>query len=282
MALIFISYAHEDRAFVDRLAEALESEQHTVWFDRGIRGGERFSDRIRREIDLADVVIVVWSAAAAGSNWVPDEAGLAQDRGKLVPVALALEAIPIGFRQQHAVSFADFDGRLDHSAFRQVLAAIETGRDGGPDRPDHPRGISAAGLVQVVSVGGAVAAMAGASLAIVHWASSSEAAAMSAASLVLHQLLFAAIPALVGTAVCSWRVRRLGLKGTRALVAEMGRCLLIGALIALTVVAVGILGRTQQVATGVAGLGPAAIAALSATLLLTPFVALARLLFGRR
>ena len=59
---VFISYAHEDRGFVDRLARELEGAGIDVWYDRGLRGGRSWSAELETYIENADAVIVVLSA----------------------------------------------------------------------------------------------------------------------------------------------------------------------------------------------------------------------------
>ena len=68
MADIFISYSREDREFARRLADALERENLTVWWDTKILGGRSFRNAIHEEIDSAAIVIVVWSAISIRSR----------------------------------------------------------------------------------------------------------------------------------------------------------------------------------------------------------------------
>lgn len=61
MADVFISYAREDRDTAQRIANALETQRYTVWWDREILAGDQFDEVIERELDLAKSVIVLWS-----------------------------------------------------------------------------------------------------------------------------------------------------------------------------------------------------------------------------
>ena len=63
MADVFISYASDDRARVEPLAQALEGTGYSVWWDSHIRGGAQFSREIERETQTARVVVVVWTCA---------------------------------------------------------------------------------------------------------------------------------------------------------------------------------------------------------------------------
>jgi GTPase SAR1 family protein len=58
---IFISYKRHsgDRAIVDELASDLERSGYSVWFDREMIGGQRFSDVIDQRIDTAKAVVAL-------------------------------------------------------------------------------------------------------------------------------------------------------------------------------------------------------------------------------
>lgn len=105
MADIFISYAREDRASIEKLAASLEAEGFSTWWDRHIAGGAEFSKDIEKELNAAQAVIVAWSKHANDSRWVKDEAGLAAEAGKLVAVSLDGSDPPIGFKQFHVVDY---------------------------------------------------------------------------------------------------------------------------------------------------------------------------------
>ncbi len=123
MARIFLSYAHSDSASAKLLAEALGANGHAVWWDENLRGGSRFAAEIDRELQCADVVMVLWSAAAAASPWVLDEAGEGRDSGRLLPIALDGHKPPLGFRQFQAISLPA--GGAPDVAISRVVDAIE-------------------------------------------------------------------------------------------------------------------------------------------------------------
>ena len=97
MSDIFISYACKDRQRVQRLAEALEAREWSVWWDRTISAGKTFDDVIEEEFRSAKCVIVVWSSASVTSSWVTEEASEGQRKGILVPVLFEDVEPPIGF-----------------------------------------------------------------------------------------------------------------------------------------------------------------------------------------
>src|SRR5512138_411814 len=124
MADVFISYASEDRERAAQLASRLEQAGFTVWWDRHICGGSNFALEIEREIHAARSVVVAWSAAAYGSEWVRDEASYARDERKLVPLRLDQTMPPMGFRQWQTLDFSAWQGEADASCFVALLESV--------------------------------------------------------------------------------------------------------------------------------------------------------------
>jgi len=124
MSDVFLSYAREDQARAEALADALQAQGLSVWWDRHIVAGLTFDDVIEDELDSAGSVIVLWSAASVGSEWVRAEASAAAERGVLIPVSLDGQRPPLEFRRKQTVSLADWTGGADHPGFVQVLHAI--------------------------------------------------------------------------------------------------------------------------------------------------------------
>lgn len=118
MADIFISYASNDLGRVHPLAEALSAEGFSVWWDKDLKGGARFSKVIEQEINNASSVIVVWSEASIESQWVADEAEIARDSGKLVPVSIDGTMPPIGFRQIQVLDLESWKGNGQEPSFK--------------------------------------------------------------------------------------------------------------------------------------------------------------------
>lgn len=104
MARIFLSYARADQASAKLLADAIAANGHQAWWDQHIRGGARFAAEIDRELQAADVVVVLWSEAAVASPWVLDEAAEGRDAGRLLPVAIDGCKPPLGFRQFQTIA----------------------------------------------------------------------------------------------------------------------------------------------------------------------------------
>lgn len=125
MSEVFLSYAREDRALVERLAARLEASGYRVWWDRHLAGGAAFAQEIERKIDGALAVVVVWTDAAAQSHWVQEEASAGRDAGKLVPLRIGAAQPPMGFRQLHTIDYAETAGKPDDAAIAALIADLE-------------------------------------------------------------------------------------------------------------------------------------------------------------
>jgi TIR domain len=152
MADIFVSYARADRDRAKVIAAALEAQGWSVWWDRSIPPGRRFDEVIDEELTAAGCVVVLWSAASVGSDWVKTEAADARDRRILVPVLIEHVKIPLEFRRLQAADLSRWqpgqpDARFDefsrtrgHVTGRYPGAGRTRGRGASSRRPpDWPR-----------------------------------------------------------------------------------------------------------------------------------------------
>ena len=135
MARVFLSYARDDVADAQGLAEAIGAAGHAVWWDRHVHGGLRFADEIDRELSEAEAVVVLWSQHSIGSAWVRDEAAEGRDSGRLVPVTLDSCKPPLGFRQYQTLDLSPDPSGGGSLRLDELLHAIAStaGEDpGGP------------------------------------------------------------------------------------------------------------------------------------------------------
>jgi hypothetical protein len=115
---VFVSYAHEDRLFAERVTRELESGGHAVWMDPRIEAGQRWDRVIEDQIAHCQRVVVILSPDAVASENVLDEASYALDHGKeILPVLYRDCDVPLRLsRIQY------FDARGDYHA-GDLLAA---------------------------------------------------------------------------------------------------------------------------------------------------------------
>jgi hypothetical protein len=136
MSDIFVSYDSEDRERVRHLVEVFEAQGWSVWWDRHIQTGEPFARVIEREIEAAQVVVVVWSHTSIDSDWVRAEAEDGRKRGRLLPVLLDPVEPPMPFGQIQTADLVWWDGsapaRRHQDAGLHTLLADLRGRMRGP------------------------------------------------------------------------------------------------------------------------------------------------------
>ena len=124
MSDIFISYKREEQTTARKLADALEQEGLSVWWDPKLRVGEHFDDVIESALDQAKCVIVMWSERSVQSRYVRDEAMYALEQDKLVPVAVEKVTLPFRFKGVHTLSLLGWDGSRDFAEFRRLVDDI--------------------------------------------------------------------------------------------------------------------------------------------------------------
>jgi hypothetical protein len=97
MADIFLSYSRQDLEAVRPLAELLEQQCWTVFWDRDLESGEQWPEVLEAELKRAGCVVVAWSEASIASRWVRVEAGHGLERSSLFPALLEDIKPPFGF-----------------------------------------------------------------------------------------------------------------------------------------------------------------------------------------
>jgi hypothetical protein len=121
---IFISYKREDQPAARQLADALEREGWTVWWDPKLRAGEFVDDVIERALKESSCVVVIWSKLSVNSQYVKDEASYALDREKLVPVSIDEVQFPFRFARLHTPRLIGWSGSQADKEFRKLVEAI--------------------------------------------------------------------------------------------------------------------------------------------------------------
>ena len=124
MADIFISYASPDRERARLLADGLEHQGWSVWWDREIQPGRAFDDAIEEALTAARCVIVLWSNASVGSDWVKAEASEAAEKRMLVPALIDKVKIPLQFRRFQAADLTEWTGAAGHAGFGRLTASV--------------------------------------------------------------------------------------------------------------------------------------------------------------
>jgi TIR domain len=112
---VFISYASADVAIASRCADNLKAGGFEPWWDRELRGGQRFREEIMARLDAAAVAVVLWSPTSIRSPWVQAEADRAMTQNKLVPVRMSSVAgteVPPPFNMLQTLALDDYAGLI--------------------------------------------------------------------------------------------------------------------------------------------------------------------------
>ena len=126
MADIFLSYAREDLERARGIAEALQAEGWSVFWDRRIPPGRRFDDYIEEKIGESRVVVVLWSPHSVASDWVRTEAAHGRDRNPpaLIPITIVPATIPFAFRQLQSADLSAWQPGERSVEYDEVLVEI--------------------------------------------------------------------------------------------------------------------------------------------------------------
>ncbi len=126
---VFISHAHQDYGWAQRLAGDLEAHGWRVWIaPDSIRPGEKWMDAINRGLDESGVFVLLLTEFAVASRWVRDETNAAiemQREGELrfLPLQFRPCRLPALWRVYQRIPFrASYDHGLN-----QLLVSIDPG-----------------------------------------------------------------------------------------------------------------------------------------------------------
>ena len=125
MADIFISYAREDAAKVERLIPLLSAAGYSVWWDSNLTSGARYLKETEAELKSAKAVLVIWSQVSLDSHWVADEAAVGRDENRLAAISFDGSMPPLGFRQFQVTDFSNWKGKAQEPPFTNLIGALE-------------------------------------------------------------------------------------------------------------------------------------------------------------
>lgn len=141
MADIFISYKREDQENKGRIlpiVRALQAEGFDVFYDVEIPPGSTWEQVLQTKINMAKCVLVMWSEASVASDWVKEEAEIAKNAGKIIPVFLDPVGAPFGFSRIEGANLVGWAGDLDNKEWQNLITAIKSrvGEGGGVKQPE--------------------------------------------------------------------------------------------------------------------------------------------------
>ncbi len=131
---IFISHAHANGAYVNRLAAHLARNGVTVWMEDQIPSGERWRRVLKQQIRSCRALLVVMTPDAGASRWVRKEVRYARRLGKTImpllldgDIILGLDAIQAERVVDHRMPSAWFIDRLRGLAPRARVLTRQIG-----------------------------------------------------------------------------------------------------------------------------------------------------------
>ncbi|MBD2130149.1 TIR domain-containing protein [Microcoleus sp. ZQ-A2] len=134
MTQVFISYADEDRATMEKIRNSLRRESITVWTNTtDIQTGEAFEEAMKRGIEQADNVVYLLSPDSVKSYFARQELDYALSLNKrIIPVLvreISSESIPNVLQNLHYIDLTDNvleeDYHLDESQLLRILRQDE-------------------------------------------------------------------------------------------------------------------------------------------------------------
>jgi len=121
MCDIFLSYKSEDKETAQKIAEAIEQNGYSVFWDQNIEIGESWEDFIEEKLAATKCVVVLWSEKSIKSDWVKDEADEGKKKSILVQVLIDNVIPPMGFRRKQAANLVGWDGTSFYPEFVTLL-----------------------------------------------------------------------------------------------------------------------------------------------------------------
>lgn len=110
MAEVFLSYSRVDRPTAQIIAEALETEGFSVWWDKILRAGQTYDEVTESMLRESHVVVVLWSQTSVKSTWVRAEATQGQRNCVLVPAMIEDAERPIMFELTQTADLIGWNG----------------------------------------------------------------------------------------------------------------------------------------------------------------------------
>ena len=130
MTQVFLSYADQDRATMEKIRNSLRRESITVWTNRtDIKTGEAFKEAIHRGIEQGDNIVYLLSPDSVNSTYCQQEIDLALSLHKrIIPILVRHTKeteIPFYIRDLHYIDLTDNhkedDYHLDESQLLKIL-----------------------------------------------------------------------------------------------------------------------------------------------------------------
>ena len=139
MADVFLSYAREDTARAEQVANGLTAAGLDVFWDNEIPPGTTWADYIEGKLTQCKALIVLWSEHSTKSQWVREEARMGRDKGVLIPVMIDASQPPFGFGEVQAANLSSWNGESDNPNWRRFIDAVMRATQAERPKTEPPR-----------------------------------------------------------------------------------------------------------------------------------------------
>ena len=125
---VFISHSDLDMIAARKLRNLLVQRANAdVFTTEELSAGEKWEDKLRKELSSADVVVALLTPTSVHSNWVLHEIGAAWALGKtIIPVITrrdVLNNMPVALGEAQAIQISDIESSENADEF---LGAFQT------------------------------------------------------------------------------------------------------------------------------------------------------------
>jgi hypothetical protein len=117
---VFISYAHNDKAFVERIARILEDNMLIPIYDKDIPAGSPFDEHIKKYISYSHVFMPLITSESYERGWVHQEIGYA--------LALNIPVLPVSKEQLPAAMIERLNACVVDEGLTDAASKLSYGR----------------------------------------------------------------------------------------------------------------------------------------------------------
>ncbi len=144
MADVFISYARVNQERVRKIAELLEAEGYSVWWDAELPAHRAYGEVIQEQVANAKAIVVVWSADSKVSEWVRSEADMGPRREEAGADLARRLPLPMPFNQIHVANLRNWQGSRSDPEWQLIARSISELVERAP-----PTGVPSADLPSI-------------------------------------------------------------------------------------------------------------------------------------
>ncbi|MEL7487474.1 MAG: SUMF1/EgtB/PvdO family nonheme iron enzyme, partial [Pseudomonadota bacterium] len=126
MADVFISYNRQDQHRARGVADGLEAEGLTVWWDSNLRAGQSYDEVTEKNLREAGAVVVLWSSQSANSKWVRAEATIGERVSTLVPAMIEDCERPLRFELVQTADLINWHGDRSDPNWQAFITDIKS------------------------------------------------------------------------------------------------------------------------------------------------------------